>query len=202
MEFKNKIALITGATSGIGRGIAKGLLEKGAKVIINYSSNEKMAEKTKKELEQYQEKVTYIKADVGNEEEVIQLYEKIQKEIGRLDFVINNAAFDKAFFIEDYPIEDFRREIDVNLIGRFMMIQKAVPLLKESKTPRIINIASRLGTKPEQESSAYCISEAGTIMLTKVAALELAKYNIKVNTVSPSLTITPLSKQSYTETNY
>ena len=131
MEFKNKIALITGATSGIGRGIAKGLLEKGAKVIINYSSNEKMAEETKKELEQYQEKVTYIKADVGNEKEVIQLYEKIQKEIGKLDFVINNAAFDKAFFIEDYPIEDFRREIDVNLIGRFMMIQKAVPLLKK-----------------------------------------------------------------------
>jgi NAD(P)-dependent dehydrogenase (short-subunit alcohol dehydrogenase family) len=71
--------------------------------------------------------------------------------------------------------------------------------MKKSTMPRVVNIASRLGTRPMEDSVAYCTCEAATIMLTKCCALELAKYNIKVNTVSPSLTITPLSKQSYSE---
>lgn len=110
------------------------------------------------------------------------MYQKINEKFQRLDYVINNAAYDVMASIEDFKLSDFRREIDVNLIGRFIIIQKAIPLLKKSETPRIINIASRLGTKPMLDSSAYCMTEAATIMLTKVCALELSKYAIKVNT--------------------
>ena len=97
-------------------------------------------------------------------------------------------------------VEEFRKELDVNVIARWMCIKNAIPLLKKSNMPRVVNIASRLGTKPIQDSVAYCTSEAATIMLTQCCALELTpKYNIKVNTVSPSMTLTPLAKKSYTE---
>ncbi|MFR0822051.1 MAG: SDR family NAD(P)-dependent oxidoreductase [Clostridia bacterium] len=199
MTFKNKVALITGSTSGIGRGMAEALLQEGAKVIVNYSKNEEWANETKTLFKPYGEQVCYIKADVSDEKQVEVMYQKIDEKFQRLDYVINNAAYDVMASIEDFKLSDFRREIDVNLIGRFIIIQKAIPLLKKSETPRIINIASRLGTKPMLDSSAYCMTEAATIMLTKVCALELSKYAIKVNTISPSLTLTPLARQSYTE---
>lgn len=199
MEFQGKIALITGSTSGIGRGMAEALLKEGANVIVNYSKNEEMADETKKLFEKYAKQVMFIKADVANEKQVEEMYEQIDKQFHGLDYIINNAAFDIISSIEEFDLKDFRREVEVNLTGRFIIIQKGIPLLKKSKTPRIINIASRLGTKPMLDSSAYCMTEAATIMLTKVSALELSKYNIKVNTISPSLTLTPLARQSYTE---
>ena len=199
MEFQGKIALITGSTSGIGRGMAEALLKEGANVIVNYSKNEEMADETKKIFEKYAKQVMFIKADVANEKQVEEMYEQIDKQFHGLDYIINNAAFDIISSIEEFDLKDFRREVEVNLTGRFIIIQKGIPLLKKSKTPRIINIASRLGTKPMLDSSAYCMTEAATIMLTKVSALELSKYNIKVNTISPSLTLTPLARQSYTE---
>lgn len=92
-----------------------------------------------------------------------------------------------------------RKLLDVNLIGKVICTKYAIPLLKNSKTPSIVNIASRLGTKPCMESSAYCSAEAGVINFTQASALELSKYGIRVNTVSPSLTITPLALYGWTE---
>lgn len=205
MNFKDKVFLITGSTSGIGQGIAKALLEEGAKVVINYAHNEKNAEETKKLLEKYQVRTLFIKADISEEKSVIDMYKKIEDKFKRLDGLVNNAVYDKIFSIEELTIEEltieeYKRELEVNVIARWMCIKYAIPLLKKSNMPRIINIASRLGTKPMEDSVAYCTSEAATIMLTKCCALELTrKYNIKTNTVSPSMTLTPLAKKSYTE---
>ena len=114
--------------------------------------------------------------------------------------IIGVFPFDKIFSIEDLTADEYRKELNVNVVGRWLCIKYAIPLLKKSKVPRIVNIASRLGTKPIDDSVAYCTSEAATIMLTKCCALELtSKYNIKVNTVSPSMTLTPLAKKSYSE---
>ncbi len=200
MNFQNKVFLITGSTSGIGQGIAKELLEEGAKVVINYAHNEKNAEETKEIFKEYQGRTLFIKADISDEKSVIDMYKKIEEKFNKLDGLVNNAVYDKIFSIEDLPVEEFRKELDVNIIARWMCIKYAIPLLKKSDMPRIINIASRLGTKPIKDSVAYCTSEAATIMLTQCCVLELTpKYNIKINTVSPSMTLTPLAKKSYTE---
>lgn len=200
MNFNDKVILVTGSTSGIGQGIAKKLLELGAKVIVNYSSNEKNANQTKEIFKEYSDKALFIKADVSKEGDIKLMFEKIKQTFGRLDGLVNNAAYDKINSIEDLTSEEFRKELDVNLVGRWMCIKYAIPLMKLSKSPRIINIASRLADRPAGESVAYCTAEAATVMLSKCCALELTpKYNIKVNTVSPSLTLTPLARQSYTD---
>lgn len=198
-KFTNRVALVTGSTSGIGKQIAKQLLEQGAKVIINYAHNEENAEETKNDFKNFSDKTLFIKADVSNEEQVKNMYKEIENKFGKLDFVINNAVYDRICSIENLTPDEFKKELDVNIIGRWLIIKHAIPFLKKSDYPRIINIASRLGTKPMEDSIAYCVSEAGTIMLTKCCALELSKYNIKANTVSPSMTLTPFAKKSYSE---
>ena len=195
MNFENKVALVTGGTSGIGKEIAKQLLINGAKVIINYAHNEENYKKTKNEFEEYKDNVLFIKADVSNEDEVIKMFEQI----GKLDYLINNAGTNIDSYIEEFNTEDFRRVLDVNLVGKVICTKHAVPLLKNSKAPSIVNIASRLGTRPCVEASAYCSAEAGIINFTQASALELSKYSIRVNTVSPSLTITPLALEGWTE---
>lgn len=196
IDFNDKIILVTGSTSGIGRQIAKQLLENNAKVIITYGHNDEMAEETMSELHDYEENIFLIKANLENENEINDLFLQISKKYDRLDGVVNCAAYDKMLSIEDLTVEEYRHELNVNVVARWLCIKKAIPLLKKSTAPRIVNIASRLGTKPMEDSTAYCTSEAATIMLTKCCALELAKYNIRVNTVSPSLTLTPLAKKN------
>ena len=195
MNFENKRALVTGGTSGIGKEIAKQLLLRGAKVIINYGYNEENYEKTKEEFKEYNDKVIFIKADVSNEDEVIKMFNQIDK----LDYLINNAGTNIDSYIETFNIDDFKRILDVNLVGKVICTKHAIPLLKNSKTPSIVNIASRLGIRPCVEASAYCSAEAGIINFTQVSALELSKYSIRVNTVSPSLTITPLALEGWTD---
>lgn len=147
-------------------------------------------------FEKYKNNVLFIKADVSVEDDVKNMFEIVNKNYGKLDGLVNNAAYDKINSIEDLTPEEFRKELDINLVGRWMCTKYSIPLMKNVKSPRIVNIASRLGDRPALE----CTCEAATIMLTKCSALELtSKYNIKVNTVSPSLTLTPLSRQSYTE---
>ncbi len=114
------------------------------------------------------------------------MFNKISNIYGKLDGLVNCAAYDKVLSIEDLTIEEYRHELDVNVVARWQCIKKSIPLMKKSDMPRIINIASRLGTRPMEDSVAYCTCEAAIIMLTKCCALELSKYNIKVNTVSPS----------------
>lgn len=199
MDFKDKVILVTGSTSGIGRQIAKQLLENNAIVVINYGHNENMAKETMEELSLYKDKILLVKCDLSKEKEVDEMFNKISNEYGKLDGLVNCAAYDKVLSIEDLTIEEYRHELDVNLVARWQCIKNAIPLMKKTEMPRVVNIASRLGTRPMNDSLAYCTCEAATIMLTKCCALELAKYNIKVNTVSPSLTLTPLGMQSYTE---
>lgn len=199
IDFKDKTILVTGSTSGIGRQIAKQLVENGARVIINYGHNDKLAEETMEELSNFKDNILLIKCDLSKANEVDNMFNQIKDKFNKLDGLVNCAAYDKVLSIEDLTIEEYKHELDVNVVARWQCIKNAIPLMKNSDRPRIINIASRLGTKPMEDSVAYCTCEAATIMLTKCCALELSKYNIKVNTVSPSLTLTPLGMQSYSE---
>ena len=120
------------------------------------------------------------------------MFHLIEEKFGLLDVLINNAAFDKMESIENYDQELFEKIIKTNLIG--------IKLIRKSEYPSIINISSRLASKPMMNSSAYCCGAAGIVMLSECAALELANDGIRVNTVSPSLTLTPLAQKSYTKT--
>lgn len=170
-DFNNKVALVTGGTSGIGKEIAKQLLTKGAKVIINYAHNEENYKQTKKDFKEYRNKVLFIKADASNEDEVIRMFKQIEK----LDYLINNAGTNIDSYIEEFDIEDFRRVLDVNLVGKVICTKHAIPLLKNSKTPSIVNIASRLETRPCVEASAYCSAEAGIINFTRSKCIRTFK---------------------------
>lgn len=192
--FKDKVVFITGSTSGFGKETAKELAKNGAIVILNYYNDEKRANEVVKEISKYGVVGDCIRADISKEEEIVKIINTIKEKFGRLDYLVNNAAIDIGASFEEFKIEDFKKEMDANLIHRFYLIQQCIPLLKNSSKPRIVNVASRYAERPLSEAAPLCISEAGTVMLTKVAALELSKYNIKVNTVSPALAITPLTE--------
>lgn len=178
--------------------MAKRYLENGDYVIIT-GYNENHINETKKELSKYNDKTTFIKVDLTEEKSIINMFALIKEKYGYIDVLINNAALDKMDSIVSYSYEDFEKIVKTNLIGKMFCIKYSVELLKKSKYPTILNISSRLATKPMLDSSAYCCSAAGIVMLTKCAALELSEENIRVNTISPSLTITPLSLKSYTQ---
>lgn len=197
--MKKKIALVTGGTSGIGKEIAKQLLLQGCFVFINFGHDDEQMFEAKKELKQISESFKFIKADVSNEEEVYIMMNKINEKFGKLDYLINNAGTNVDSFIENLDIADFKKVIDVNLIGKVLCTKHAIPLLRKAENSSIVNIASRLGTRPCEEASAYCAAEAGIINFTMASALELAKYSIRVNTVSPGLTNTPLAMAGWTE---
>lgn len=163
MDFKGKTALITGATSGIGKEIAGQLLIRGANVIINYGHNIENYNRAKEEFSKFEGNVSFVKADVSNESEVMNMFSKIDK----LDYLVNNAGTNIDSYIESFNIDDFRKVINVNLIGKVICTKHAIKLLKNSKSPSIVNIASRLGTRPCEEASAYCSAEAGIINFTR-----------------------------------
>ena len=128
IDFKNKVILVTGSTSGIGRQIAKQLLESNANVVICYGHNEKLAEETMEELSDYKDNILLIKCDLSKEDEVDNMFKEIDKKYGKLDGLVNCAAYDKVLSIEDLTIEEYRHELDVNVVARWQCIKNAIPL--------------------------------------------------------------------------
>jgi NAD(P)-dependent dehydrogenase (short-subunit alcohol dehydrogenase family) len=195
--IKNKTALITGSSSGIGKEIAINLAKQNIKVCINYSKSLQQALSVKQEIEKSGGKAIIFKADVTKENEVIKMFKFLSKEYNSLDILINNAGIGFENKIENTKYKDWQRVINNNLNGKFLCTKHAIPLLKKSLNPKIINIASRIGSKPIELASAYCSAAAGIIMFSKVSALELARYNIIVNSISPGLVDTPLTEKMY-----
>jgi len=192
MKLKNKVAIITGSASGIGKAIAKLFSEEGAKVVIADISNkgEKVAEKINGAL--------FIKTDVRREESVKKLFEETVKRFGKIDILVNNAGVGKNILLEDMSQEDWDKIIEINLRGYFFGIKHVVPYMKNHGGV-IVNTASELAFVGDPGWSAYAASKGGVIQLTKVAALELMKYNIRVNVLCPGPTATPMLLEGITE---
>lgn len=191
------LAIVTGGTSGIGFEISKQFILRGDSVIAIYNSNDAKAEKAKSEINN--ERFITKKLDVTNEELVKEFFLNLDI----VDYLINCAGISIEAQFEELPIESVKKVIDVNLYGKMICSKYALPLLKNSSQPRIVNIASRFASKPFIEGMmGYSCSEAGIVMMTKVLALEYAKYGIRVNSVSPSLTITPMTKEVCTEEEF
>lgn len=191
----NKVALITGASRGIGSAIAKKMASKGYNVVINYNHSLNEAIILKEEIEQkFKVEALLIKADVSNEIEVKEMIDKTIENFGKINCLINNAgiALDTAF--GDKTIENFKKILDINLIGPFLTSKYASEYLKIQYNSSIINISSTNGLDTiYPESLDYDASKAGLISLTKNLALQFAP-DIRVNSVAPGWTLTDMTK--------
>lgn len=182
MELKGKVALVTGASRGIGRAIAVALAKKGCNVIINYARDEENAKKTEEMCRAYGVETLTVRADVSNREEVREMVEKAIEKFGRIDILINNAGIlGKTINPREISDEEWDRVLGVNLKGAFIVTQEVLKYMKKGK---IVNIASIAGKDGGTVGAHYAASKGGLIALTFNLARHLAP-NILVNAVAP-----------------
>jgi 3-oxoacyl-[acyl-carrier protein] reductase len=193
-KLENKVALVTGASRGIGRAIAIKLAQSGARVVINYTSQEAEAKKTQHLMGSHGLKSRILRFDVSDEVAVNQAVAQILEEMGTIDILVNNAGIAIDGLLMRLKGEDFDRQLNINLKGAFNC-SKAVsrPMIK-NKQGRIINISSIVGQMGNAGQSAYAAAKAGLIGFTKALARELASRNILVNAVTPGYIATDMTQ--------
>lgn len=199
LRLKNKVALITGASSGIGKAIAITFAQEGANVIINYNNNKKGANDTlgiiKKEINNKEN--FCFKADVSNNSEVKEMVIKTISIFGKIDILVNNSGINQASInskdnVLELSEEEWDRVISINLKGVFLTSKYVLPYMIKQSAGSIINISSILGTRGCSNAASYCASKGGVITLTKEMSIDYGKYNIRVNCISPGFTQTPM----------
>lgn len=192
--LQGKIALITGAARGIGRTTAKTLASLGAKVIINYRSNEEEAKALLKEIQGLGSTGIIIKGDVADFEKCKEMIAEAVETMGTIDILVNNAGITKDGLIMRMKEEDFDKVIAANLKGTFNCIKHVTPIMIKKRYGRIINLSSVVGVTGNAGQANYAASKAGIIGLTKSVAKELASRGITVNAVAPGFIGTSMTE--------
>lgn len=193
LDFKDKVCLVTGGSRGIGLEIAHTLLEQSAHVII-CGRKEKSLEIIKQTLPS-SENLTTICAHIAKPEQVDQMFKKIMDSFGTLDVLINNVGMNLMTpAIADLDPGMWKKIMDTNLEGTFLVSQKAAAIMRENKKGKIVSISSTAGSKATPGMGIYGIAKAGIEMMTKVLASELALFNVQVNAVAPAMVRTDFSK--------
>ena len=190
-----KVVIITGASRGIGREIAKRLAKKGLNVVANYNKSEEAAKKLKFELEQEGIKIDIVKADVSKREDAKKLAKFTLDKYGKIDILINNAGISEYKLFTDETDEDWKRIIDTNLYSAFAMSQEVIPNMVHNKNGLIINMSSAWGVVGGSLEVIYSVSKAGMDGLTKALAKELGPSNIRVNSIAPGMIYTKMNKK-------
>ena len=189
-----KIAIVTGASRGIGREIAKTLAREKIKVIANYCHSEKQAIELQEELKQENIEIDIVKADVSKREEAKRLANFAIQQYGKIDILVNNAGVSEYKLFSDETDEDWNRVINTNLYSAFAMCQEVIPNMIYNKSGCIINISSIWGLVGASLEVIYSVSKAGMDGLTKALAKELGPSNIRVNSIAPGAIDTDMNK--------
>jgi 3-hydroxybutyrate dehydrogenase len=187
--LKNKTALVTGSTSGIGLGIAKALARQGANIVLNGFGD---VEGPKAEIAALGVKVAYHGADMSRVDQIEDMVKFAQAQWGSLDILVNNAGIQHVSKIENFSTERWDAIIAINLSSAFHTTRCALPAMKAANWGRIINVASVHGLVGSAEKSAYVAAKHGVVGLTKVTALENATTGVTCNAICPGWVLTPL----------
>lgn len=196
--LKNKCAIVTGASRGIGKAIAKKLASLGANIVLNYRSNEDEALKVEQELLDMGVEVFLYRCDISDSKAVEKMIKAAKEKFGAIDIMINNAGINKDSLILRMKDEDFDSVIDVNLKGVFNCLRGITPVMIRQKFGKIVNLSSVIGIIGNAGQVNYAASKAGVIGMTKSLAKEIGSRGITVNAVAPGFITTDMT-ESLTE---
>lgn len=204
-KLEGQVAIVTGASSGIGAGIAKALATAGAQVVVNYSSHPQKAEEVVRQIAAEGSKAFACKADVSNEIDVVALFQETIKQFGTVDILINNAGVQKDARFHEMTIEQWNKVMAINLTGQFLCAREAVKeFLKRGVKPersrsagKIVCISSVHEIIPWAGHANYAASKGGVMMLMKTIAQEYAPMKIRVNSIGPGAIRTPINHASW-----
>jgi NAD(P)-dependent dehydrogenase (short-subunit alcohol dehydrogenase family) len=195
-SLQDKVALVTGASRGIGRYLAAGLAKYGAHVIVTGRTVNQL-EEAAQEVRQFGRQCLVVPMDITRPSDIRVGVEKAFEHFGRIEILVNNAGINIPKPALEVTEEDWRRVIDSNLTGLFFCCQAVGRIMVNQKRGKIINISSQTGTVAIQMRAAYCASKAGVNLLTKELALEWGPHNINVNAVAPTFIETPMTKPMF-----
>ena len=193
-DLSGQFALVTGASSGIGRGVAIALAKAGCHVFINYPPNEGTDSATAVQaiIRANGGTTSLAPADVSNEEAVSNMFSQIMADTGRLDILINNAGIARSAPIEDITLADWQAVMGVHVTGTFLCTRAALPIMYEQNSGRIINTASQLAYKGAPGFAHYTAAKGAILSFTRTLTLEIGDRNISANCVAPGATLTPI----------
>lgn len=196
MKLEGKIAVVTGASSGIGAGIAKALAAEGATVVVNYVSSKIGADAVVASIQAAGGKAFAVQADMSQSADVIRLFDAVKADHGTLDVLVNNAGVAVFEMVTDLTEEAFHKQFNVNVLGYFLAIREAVKHFGDAGGS-IINISSILSTDPYLASSVYAATKGAVDTMTFALARELGPRGIRVNSILPGHTNTPATDGNF-----
>jgi 3-oxoacyl-[acyl-carrier protein] reductase len=192
-QLDGQVAIVTGASRGIGRAVAIALASEGAKVVVNYASSSQAADAVVAEIQGMGSEAIAVQADVGQADQVEALFNAVMEQWGRIDVLVNNAGIARDTLLIRMKVEDWQAVIDLNLTGVFLCTKAASKVMLKQRSGRIINVTSVVGEMGNPGQGNYSASKAGVIGFTKSIAKEVASRGITVNAVAPGFIATDMT---------
>jgi 3-oxoacyl-[acyl-carrier protein] reductase len=195
MRLKDKVAVVTGSSRGVGRAVALAFGKEGAKVVVNYTSSEQPANEAVRAIESMGSKAIAVKADVALKSEAERLILAAIETFGRVDVLVNNAGFTRPALMVNMTEDQWDQVVDIHLKGAFLCAQAAGRQMKEQNSGKIINVTSVAGLVGTVGQINYSAAKGGVISMTKSMARELARYNVCANVISLGIVATDMTEK-------